>query len=255
MTKASIRCKFYGFLGGTSGTVSMCILSAISFDRFHVIKYPLTRQPSHTRTKFFIFICWIYGAVFSLIPAFDVGFGTYVPEAYLVSCSYEYLTDKPQVKHFIFAFFIAAWVVPFCLILFSYINIVYVIYNSRHAATSSFGGSYRHVKKKQKIKQEIKVAIVVLFVICVWFVAWTPYAIVSLLGIFGILGIEDLIAPQLDGEERPQQSAISQPPWWDRPSLTDDCSLAKAKKLVRSMSSIRRHEDRRSLIRKYQFNH
>ncbi|GJQ68970.1 hypothetical protein Trydic_g6155 [Trypoxylus dichotomus] len=314
----SIGCKFYGFLGGISGTVSICILSAISFDRFHVIKYPLTRQPSHTRTKFFIFICWIYGAVFSLIPAFDIGLGTYVPEAYLVSCSYEYLTYKPQVKHFIFAFFIAAWVVPFCLILFSYINIVYVVFNSRHAATNSFGGSYRHIKKKQKIKQEIKVAIIVLIVICVWFVAWTPYAIVSLLGIFGR---EDLITPlnsmvpavfcksascldpyiyalthskfkdelqkvfkssssrkiqskaysittsrsnnknKLDRDsvveeiimvnlgghhvpphsrrvfdqgERPQQSAISQPSWWARPSFTDDCSLAKARKLVRN---------------------
>lgn len=52
--------------------------------------------------------------------------------------------------------------------------------------------SSRHIKTQKKIKQEIKVSIIVLFVIFVWFVAWTPYAVVSLLGIFGR---EDLITP------------------------------------------------------------
>lgn len=306
-------------MGGISGTVSICLLSAISFDRFHVVKYPLTRQPSYSRTKAFVIISWIYGGVFSIIPALDIGFGAYVPEAYLISCSFDYLTDNIKIKMFILVFCVAAWVVPLCVIVFSYINIVSVVINGRNS-TNVFEHSHRHIKKKEKIEQEIKVAIIVLIVICVWFIAWTPYTVVALLG---IAGRKDMITPlgsmvpalfcklascldpyiyalshskfkgalqqifktssakkmefkpyfitdsiikhtnlDLDngikeeivlvnvnrsslrsatdnasGQDRSSgQVAVSHPSWWARPSFNDSSGLAKARKLVRSMS-------------------
>ena len=178
-------CKLYGFMGGISGTVSICTLSLISLDRCCVIRNPLRSKPF--RVKAFLLVIWIYGATFSVIPSLDFGLGSYVPEGYLISCSYDYLTSDHQVRYFILSFFVAAWVVPFSVIVTSYAIILRVV-----ASTSNFvkndphsRESRRFSKRDEKIKQEVKLAIVALSLIMLWFVAWTPYATVSLLGIAG----------------------------------------------------------------------
>lgn len=52
--------------------------------------------------------------------------------------------------------------------------------------------SSRHCKEQEQKKKEMRLALVVLAIIGLWFVAWTPYAIVALLG---IAGRQDLITP------------------------------------------------------------
>lgn len=47
------------------------------------------------------------------------------------------------------------------------------------------GESGRHVKDEEKKKTEIRLALIVLSIIGLWFAAWTPYATVALLGISG----------------------------------------------------------------------
>lgn len=173
----------YGFVGGLTGTVSIVTLSAISFDRYIMIKFPLNRAYSNLRVKICLIIIWLYGLTFSLIPVLDVGLGKYTYEGYLTSCSFDYLTHDPSERYFIFAFFLAAWVVPFVLITFSYVNIVRVV-TTRSVTSKSGKESFRHVKEESSKRQEMKLAIVVMCSICLWVVAWTPYSIVALLGIF-----------------------------------------------------------------------
>lgn len=110
-----------------------------------------------------------------------------MPEGYLTSCSFDYLTQSTKIKIFILAFFVAAWVVPFMLISFCYINIVSVVIKSKNITKNDpiSKESTRHIKEEEKRRQEVRLAIVVLFVIGLWFVAWTPYATVALLGISG----------------------------------------------------------------------
>lgn len=187
-------CKIYGFLGGLTGTVSICTLAAISLDRYYVVKYPLSRRFTNLRAKVCVILCWLYGAVFSTIPLLDLGLGTYVPEGYLTSCSFDYLTQSNKVRIFILTFFTAAWCVPFFLISFCYANIVRVVINSKNIAKGNIimQESSRHIKEEEKRRQELKLAGVVLLVIGLWFVAWTPYAAVALLG---VAGRADLITP------------------------------------------------------------
>lgn len=176
-------CRIYGFVGGLSGTVSIVTLSAISFDRYVMIKFPLNRVYSNLRVKICIIITWLYSLTFSVIPVLDIGLGKYTYEGYLTSCSFDYLTQDPNERYFIFSFFIAAWVVPFALITFSYINIVRVV-TTRSIASKGSRDCFRHVKEENSRRQEIKLAVIVLCSICLWVMAWTPYSIVALLGIF-----------------------------------------------------------------------
>lgn len=46
-------------------------------------------------------------------------------------------------------------------------------------------GPSRVGQEKEKRKTEVRLALVVIIVVAIWFTAWTPYAVVALLGING----------------------------------------------------------------------
>lgn len=133
------------------------------------------------RTKIFIAITWIYGALFSAIPSLDIGFGKFTYEGYLATCGFDYLSNDRKTKDFILIFFFLAWVVPFCVISFSYISIICVV--TGQGSKNIGRDSFRHIKKEETKKQEMKLALVVFFTVFLWFLSWTPYAVVALLGI------------------------------------------------------------------------
>lgn len=186
----------YGFVGGLTGTTSIATLTAIALDRYWAVVKPLeaVRALTAIRARLFAGSAWIYACIFSIIPALDIGYGRYVPEGYLTSCSFDYLTDDAPPRHFIFVFFCAAWLAPFCTISFCYLSIFRVVTFDRNITTinQEHRLSSRHVKEQVKRKAEIKLAFLVIAVIALFFIAWTPYAVVALLGIFGK---KDLITP------------------------------------------------------------
>lgn len=128
-----------------------------------------------------VFVVWCYSITFSIIPALNIGFSKYVPEGYLTSCSFDYLDKTIKARIFMFVFFIFAWFIPFTVITYCYFYILRVVRSTRHIRSSL-----------DKHKTDIKLSIVVSGVIILWFIAWTPYSIVALLG---ISGNEDKISP------------------------------------------------------------
>ncbi|VVD02889.1 unnamed protein product [Leptidea sinapis] len=191
-------CVFYGFVGGLSGTTSIATLTAIALDRYWAVVHPLDplRALTIIRARLFALGAWVYACIFSMIPALDIGYGQYVPEGFLTSCSFDYLTEKLPPKYFVFTFFCAAWLAPLCIISFCYTRILQIVSGKRNLTAKNHDKnmSSRHVKEQVKRKAEIKLAVLVIAVIALFFVSWTPYAIVALLGIFGK---KDLITPAI----------------------------------------------------------
>ncbi|XP_072940174.1 opsin, ultraviolet-sensitive-like isoform X2 [Epargyreus clarus] len=182
-------CVLYGFVGGLTGTTSIATLSAIALDRYWAVVRPLEplRALTAIRARLLAVGSWLYAGIFALIPALDIGYGNYVPEGFLTSCSFDYLTEEMPPRYFIFVFFCAAWVAPLCTISFCYCNILRIVVCGRNILTKNEEDkmSSRHVKEQAKHKAEVKLAGLVIVVIALFFISWTPYAIVSLLGIFG----------------------------------------------------------------------
>ncbi|KAJ6643343.1 Opsin, ultraviolet-sensitive [Pseudolycoriella hygida] len=129
-----------------------------------------------------VVVVWCYSITFSIVPALNIGFSKYVPEGYLTSCSFDYLDKSTNARIFMFIFFIFAWCIPFCIITYCYVYILRVVISSRLHIRSSLN----------KQKTDIKLSLIVISVVILWFVAWTPYSIVALLG---ISGNEDKISP------------------------------------------------------------
>lgn len=115
---------------------------------------------------------WLYSLAFSIVPLLDIGLSKYVPEGFLTACSFEYLSPSRDAKIFMFIYFVFAWVVPLFIIMYCYFYILRVV---------TTAGSIQSSKDKRKT--ELKLALVVIGVIGLWFLAWTPYAIVALAGI------------------------------------------------------------------------
>ncbi|KAL0882466.1 hypothetical protein ABMA27_000939 [Loxostege sticticalis] len=189
-------CIVYGFIGGLTGTTSIATLSAIALDRYWAVVRPLEglRALTAIRARLLAVGAWLYAALFASVPAFDIGYGHYVPEGYLTSCSFDYLTEEQPPRYFILVFFCAAWVAPFCTISFCYLSIFRAVVCNRNISTANQEQrlSTRHVKERAKRKAEIKLAFLVMAVIALFFISWTPYAVVALLG---IAGKKDLITP------------------------------------------------------------
>lgn len=169
-------CRIYGFLGGLSGTASIGTLTAIALDRYNVVVHPLDplRYTSKLRTHIIIMIIWCYSCLFSIIPALDVGLSIYVPEGFLTTCSFDYLNREISARIFMFIFFVAAWCIPLIIICSSYFYILRVVFAANRIQSN-----------RDKNKTEQKLAIIVFLIIGLWFVAWTPYSIVAMLGVFG----------------------------------------------------------------------
>lgn len=105
-------------------------------DRFLVLSRPLDidKKPTRSRAYAAVVLIWIYSALFAGMPF--VGIGKYVPEGYLTSCSFDYLTDDVRTKVFIFVYFVGAWLYPLAMILFCYVAIIRAVYQIRLNVTA-----------------------------------------------------------------------------------------------------------------------
>ncbi|XP_047485265.1 uncharacterized protein LOC125036587 isoform X2 [Penaeus chinensis] len=186
-------CDLYGFVSGLAGTTSIMTMSAISLDRYLVISFPLDpfKRFSHRQVLVIIIATWLYSSIFSSIPLLGIVGINYTPEGYLTSCSFDYLSHATRTRVYIFSFFIAAWLLPLNIIFFSYVSIVVTVskqerqsYTCQGNVGSSSFKNFKHQSVKRKKSVELKLAKVASGIIALWVLAWTPYAVVALLGIF-----------------------------------------------------------------------
>lgn len=131
---------------------------------------------------------WIYSFFFSGPPLFGL-LNRYVPEGYLTSCSFDYLSPDLGSRIYIFVFFIGAFCIPMAIIIYSYIGIVFVVKRSRlvfsESKTEGTGAQGANFAKFQTQRNnEIKLAKIAFCLITLWVLSWSPYAIVALMGIF-----------------------------------------------------------------------
>lgn len=165
-------------MGGFSGTASIGMLTVIAMDRYSVVVNPLSPLRSNNQMKCYyilLLVAWLDAFFFSVIPLLEVGLSVYVPEGYLTTCSFDYLDKSMAARIFMFLFFFFAWCVPLTIIFYCYYHILNAVFRSQKIQSNH-----------NKQKMEIRLAFIVLLVIGLWFLAWTPYSIVAMAGVFGL---------------------------------------------------------------------
>ncbi|XP_052237946.1 visual pigment-like receptor peropsin [Dreissena polymorpha] len=174
-----IGCVFYGFATTWFGISQISILAAIAIDRYVIIVKP--RGIVMTKQKAFILVicCFGHGFVWALLPA--IGWNSYSLEGIGLRCAINWRSHVTSDITYSMAILICGWICPLSLILFSYRNIFITLQCKR---TRIFGQSSLNGRTNRQ-RNDRKMAITVLCMICAFFISWTPYAIVTLCSAFG----------------------------------------------------------------------
>jgi r-opsin len=205
-------CTAYAVLGSLFGFVSILTMTMISIERFLVIKNPFT--VFNTNNKFsicLIMFTWLYGSFWSIVPIFTPN--NYVPEGFLTSCTFDYLDQSTNSFIAIMLMNLCGFVVP--LVTTSLFYILISVHIKSHYSylkkyydyglTNSFRSNSvdtrltktndemiteKNTKFNQKKKAKAKAtrlsaelrllrsSVITVLMFCL---AWSPYAIISLL--------------------------------------------------------------------------
>ncbi|GFY51720.1 rhodopsin, GQ-coupled [Trichonephila inaurata madagascariensis] len=177
-------CEAYAALCGLLGLVSIVTLTAIALERCLVISVKPWHGAvlfTHSKAKGAIGIVWIY-CLALVMPPLTLGWGAFVPEGFLTSCSFDYLSRSPGNRAYFLFLFCFGFFLPVLIIGICYTFILQTIFQNERDM------KLKHVTKinRSKVKKsEYRAAEMILMVIALFLISWTPYSLIACLGQFG----------------------------------------------------------------------
>lgn len=125
---------------------------------------------------------------FTLLPALKI-WGRYIPEGFLTTCSFDFLTDNDDTRVFVACIFAWAYCCPMIFIAIFYSKLFKHV--KRHEKMLKEQAKRMNVQSLQSNKEtssqsvEIRIAKACFTIFFLFVCAWTPYAIAALIGAFG----------------------------------------------------------------------
>lgn len=181
-------CAVYAALGSLSGIGGAISNAVIAFDRYRTISNPLDGRLNRVQAGLLIVMTWLWTMPFTLLPVFKI-WGRYVPEGYLTTCSFDYLTDDQDTRVFVGCIFTWAYVIPMIFIcyfygrLFGHVRQHEIMLKNQARKMNVESLSVNRNDKAQAV--EIRIAKAAFTIFFLFVCAWTPYAIVTMIGAFG----------------------------------------------------------------------
>ncbi|XP_039963388.1 opsin Rh3 isoform X1 [Bactrocera tryoni] len=181
-------CQVYGILGAFTGIGASTTNALIAYDRYNVITKPMEGKMTHGKAVMMVLSVYIYALPF-VIGCVTETWGKFVPEGYLTSCTFDYLTDNFDTRLFVGTIFFCSFVCPTSMIVYYYSQIVGHVFSHekalREQAKKMNVESLRSNVDKSKETAEIRIAKAAITICFLFFVSWTPYGVMSLIGAFG----------------------------------------------------------------------
>lgn len=118
-----LGCKVFALMGSLSGIGAAITNACIAYDRYKTIAKPLGGRLSMKKAFLILILIWGYVLPWSVVPYYEV-WSRFVPEGFLTSCTFDYLTDTFDNRMFVGTLFTFSYVIPMSLILFFYSQIV-----------------------------------------------------------------------------------------------------------------------------------
>lgn len=183
-----IGCQIFAFIGSLTGIGAGMTNAAIAYDRYSTIARPLDGKLSRGQVILFIMLIWTYTIPWGLMPVMGV-WGRFVPEGFLTSCSFDYLTDSNEIRSFVTTIFIFSYAIPMTLIIYYYSQIVSHVVNHekalREQAKKMNVDSLRSNASTNAQSAEIRIAKAAITICFLYILSWTPYGVMAMIGAFG----------------------------------------------------------------------
>jgi len=186
-------CQLYALFGSITGMGSLWSHVFITYDRYNVIVHGMNGKPlTFTKAFCMIVFTWAYATGVSIPPFF--GWGRYIPEGILDSCSFDYLTLDFNNRSFGTFLFVFCYCIPLSTIIYAYFFIV--------KAVVAHESAMRAQAKKMNVANlragtegesaEMRVAKTAVMNVTVWLICWTPYCAIVVQGMWFS---QDVITP------------------------------------------------------------
>jgi len=180
-------CEIYAALGAVTGVCSIWTLVFISFDRYNIICNGF-QGPRLTQGKamFMCLFAWAMAIGWALPPFF--GWGKYIPEGILDSCSYDYLSQDINTRSYNLCMIIFDFTLPCSIIIFSYVFIVKAIFAheaAMRAQAKKMNVTNLRSNEAETQRAEIRIAKTAIANVALWLICWCPYACITIQGVSG----------------------------------------------------------------------
>lgn len=183
-----LGCQIFAFLGSLSGIGAGATNACIAYDRYNTIARPFEGKLTHTKAIFITSLVWAYTIPWAVLPLLEI-WGRFVPEGYLTSCTFDYLTNTFDNRMFVGTIFTFSYVLPMSLIIYYYSQIVSHVINHekalREQAKKMNVDSLRSNQNQANTSVEVRIAKAAITVCFLFVASWTPYAVLALIGAFG----------------------------------------------------------------------
>ncbi|XP_076036184.1 rhodopsin-like [Oratosquilla oratoria] len=178
-------CYLYAGIGSLTGCASIFTMCLISYDRYNVIVKGIGGKPLTTgKAMGMIFLVWLTSAAWTIAPFF--GWSRYVPEGNMTACGTDYLRGDILDLTYLWSYTTWCYFLPFVFIVFCYWYIVAAVRSHEQAmrdqAKKMGVKSLRGDADAQKKSADCRLAKIALINVSLWFMAWTPYAIINIAG-------------------------------------------------------------------------
>lgn len=178
----AVGCETFGFVYHFLNTMSFNTLAIISLDRFWVITKPsFGAKITVKRALFCVVLTYVYTLVFTLPIIFDwIGFHE---EIYFTGCYLNFENSDERTLTYSIVVAIFLFLVPFAIMVYCYCSIF--------ASVRKRGKGNNHLKKSRKRNCKFtlphwRTARMIVVVIFVFLLCWSPHVIVSLCVSLGI---------------------------------------------------------------------
>ncbi|XP_049857920.1 melanopsin-like [Schistocerca gregaria] len=184
-------CQLYACAVGHFGLLSIVTLAAIAVERYMVITAkPLSaswKMTQYTARK----VCaaaWVYCLFLSVPPL--LGWSRYIPEGFLTSCSWDYLTRTPANRAYYIYLLAFGFVLPVSVIAYCYTFILAAIHahGREMKGVESAGGRrsfHRASTHRPPCSSTVRSLEIIVTLVLLFLISWTPYTVVTLIGQFG----------------------------------------------------------------------
>nr|APY20682.1 ultraviolet sensitive opsin 1 [Xenos vesparum] len=181
-------CQVFSVMGALSGIGAGTTNACIAYDRYMTIAHPFDGKVSKTKALFMVLCVWLYAIPWTLMPFFEV-WGRFVPEAYLTSCTFDYMSESFDNHLFVACIFTCSYVFPLFFMIYYYSQIVSHVVNHEKAlkeqAKKMNVESLRSNQGSANSSVEIRIAKSAITMCGLFLASWTPYGIIALIGAFG----------------------------------------------------------------------
>ncbi|PNF37095.1 Opsin, ultraviolet-sensitive [Cryptotermes secundus] len=192
-----LACQIFAFIGSCSGIGAALTNACIAYDRYTTIARPFDGRVTKGRALVMLIFVWAYTLPWAIMPLLEV-WGRFVPEGFLTSCSFDYLTTTPENQFFVVTIFIFSYALPMSLIIYFYSQIVSHVVNHektlREQAKKMNVESLRSNQQQNQMTDEIRISKAAISICFLFVASWTPYAVMALIGAFGN---QDLLTPSV----------------------------------------------------------